>query len=190
MLEVYTGNGKGKTTAALGLSLRALGAGKRVYIMQFMKSRAYSEHKILPRLGENIVVETTGKPFFVATEGSLSDEERAALGDVIVFKKGEPPADYVNLLADGLQRAADAGKDFDVVVLDEINVALHFGLIDADKARQAIKSLQTNNREAEIICTGRCAPPWLVESADLVTDMTEVKHYYQKGLAARRGIEN
>ena len=190
MLQVYTGDGKGKTTAALGLALRALGAGKRVYIMQFMKSRAYSEHNILPRFSPQLVAETTGKPFFIAEEGSLTADMKKALGDVVVFKKGKPPEDYAKLTAAGLTKAVAAGKDFDVVILDEINVALYFGLLKDDFAAKQISALQSAAPATEIICTGRNAPPWLVNAADLVTDMREVKHYYTKGIAARLGIEN
>ena len=189
MLQVYTGDGKGKTTAAFGLALRALGAGKKVYVMQFMKSLAYSEHKILPSLGENILVETTGKPFFVAEAGSLSEKERAALGDVVIFPKGHPPADYAALLTQGLDRAAKTGRGFDIVILDEINVALYFGLVSTAAAQNALLALKENPAR-EIICTGRNAPPWLVDTADLVTEMREVKHYYNKGIIARLGIEN
>ena len=190
MLQVYTGNGKGKTTAALGLALRALGAGKSVYVMQFMKSRAYSEHNILPQFAPRLTLETTGKPFFVAEEGMLSDEQRAALGDVVIFKKGEPPKDYAAMVEQGMAQAVEAGKAYDVVILDELNVALYFGLLSDESAKAKLSQLQSRNPAAEIICTGRGAPTWLIEAADLVTEMREVKHYYTKGVAARPGIEN
>ncbi len=102
MLQVYTGNGKGKTTAAIGLAIRALGAGRKVYIMQFMKSLAYSEQKILQGFAPELTLKTSGKPFFVAEEGTLSDELRDKLGDnVVVFPKGKPPQDYVELIKAG-----------------------------------------------------------------------------------------
>ena len=190
MIQVYTGDGKGKTTAALGLAIRALGAGKSVYIMQFMKSRAYSEHKILTALSKKPVVETTGKPFFIAEEGSLTEEERKTFGDdVVIFPKGNPPADYAALAADGLLRAAAVGQNFDVVILDEINVALFFGLLENKATQEKLNELR-QNKAREIICTGRNAPDWLIEMADLVTEMKEVKHYYRQGIMARVGIEN
>ena len=99
MIEVYTGAGKGKTTAAIGLAVRALGAGLRVYVMQFMKSLAYSEQKVLQGFAPQLALYTTGKPFFIAKEGMLTAEERAAWGeDVVVFPAGKPPADYLQLM--------------------------------------------------------------------------------------------
>ncbi len=190
MLQVYTGNGKGKTTAAIGLAIRSLGAGKRVYIMQFMKSMAYSEQKVLLGFAPRLFLETTGKPFFLAEEGMLSEEERREWGeDVVVFPKGNPPKDYVNLLEDGLRRAGERAAEgaYEVVILDEINVALAFGLISRASVESVLKRISPG---AEVICTGRKAPMWLIDCADLVTDMREVKHYYQRGILARKGIEN
>lgn len=188
MLQVYTGNGKGKTTAAIGLAIRALGAGKKVYIMQFMKSLAYSEQKILAGL-QNLCLETTGKPFFIAEEGMLSKAELDSWGsDVEVFPKGKPPKEYVQILQEGLLKAkADFARgSYDILILDEINVALFFGLIDKD----LVEGLLQKSGSAEIICTGRNAPDWLLEKADLVTEMKEIKHYYTRGIEARKGIEN
>lgn len=190
MLQVYTGNGKGKTTAAVGLAIRALGAGMRVYIMQFMKSLAYSEQKILQGFYPELVLETSGKPFFVAKEGMLSEEEREAWGDdVVVFPQGKPPKEYVDCLEKGFlaaRRRILSGKYF-LAVLDELNVALFFGLID----RQPVEALLSELPDSvELVITGRGAPDWLLERADLVTEMREVKHYYSKGIGARPGIEN
>jgi cob(I)alamin adenosyltransferase len=188
MLQVYTGNGKGKTTAAIGLAIRALGAGKKVYIMQFMKSLAYSEQKILAGL-PNLCLETTGKPFFIAEEGMLSKEELASWGsDVEVFPKGKPPKEYVHILQKGLLKAQEDfnSGSYDMLILDEINVALFFGLID----KSLVESVLYKTGDVEIICTGRNAPHWLLEKADLVTEMKEIKHYYTRGIEARKGIEN
>ena len=190
MLQVYTGNGKGKTTAAIGLAIRSLGAGRRVYIMQFMKSLAYSEQKILAGFSPALTLRTTGKPFFVAEEGMLTDEERAAWGeDVVVFPKGEPPANYCAQLEGGLLEAARAAKSaaYELVILDEINVALFFGLIARASLERLLDALPETT---ELVCTGRNAPDWLIARADLVTEMREIRHYYAKGIAARRGIEN
>lgn len=188
MLQVYTGNGKGKTTAAMGLAIRALGAGMRVYIMQFMKSLAYSEQAVLRGFAPQLLLETTGKPFFIAEEGMLTEEERKAWGeDVVVFPKGHPPKDYVELMAQGLARATCMAPDYDLVILDEIHVALAFELISQTAAEEFLAKVSPGR---EVVFTGRKAPDWLVERADLVTDMQEVKHYYQKGIAARKGIEN
>lgn len=188
MLQVYTGDGKGKTTAAIGLAIRALGAGKRVYIMQFMKTLAYSEQKILAGFSD-ICLKTTGKPFFIAEEGMLTETELASWGDEVeVFPKGNPPKEYVRILQDGLLRVKEDFEKgaYDVLILDEINVALFFGLIDKD----LVESLLQKAGGAEVICTGRNAPDWLLEKADLVTEMKEIKHYYTRGIEARKGIEN
>lgn len=190
MIQVYTGNGKGKTTAAIGLAIRGIGAGLNVYIMQFMKSLAYSEQKILKSLSPQIELHTTGKPCFIAPEGMLSDEQLEAWGDkVVVFPKGKPPADYVAIIEKGFSEAVEAitsGK-YQLVILDEINMALYFGLLSDGAVQKMIDMVPEN---VELVMTGRCAPAWLIERADLVTEMQEVKHYYNKGIEARVGIEN
>lgn len=189
MLQVYTGNGKGKTTAAIGLAMRAVGAGFNVYIMQFMKSLAYSEQKVLQKI-PNITLKTSGKPFFIAEEGMLDAKMRAAFGDsVVIFPKGKPPKDYVELIKKGLAdaQAAIKSKKYQLLILDELNVALAFALVGKDDVLSLLGSVPN---DIEIVLTGRNAPAWLIERADLVTDMQEVKHYYTKGVAARRGIED
>ena len=190
MIQVYTGSGKGKTTAAIGLAIRAVGAGKRVYMMQFMKGKAYSEQAPLSRMSPAVTLKSTGKPFFVAKEGMLTPEEIQRWGDdVVVFSPGNPPADYAKLLQSGFSEAEEAclSGDYNLVILDELNVALFFGLIDPDPVKKLLDRVPDST---EIVLTGRNAPKWLTERADLVTDMREVKHYYSKGLQARRGIEN
>lgn len=190
MLQVYTGNGKGKTTAAIGLAIRAMGAGKRVYIMQFMKSLAYSEQEILRGFSPQLLLETTGKPFFVAEEGMLTEEERNKWGDdVVVFPKGKPPEEYRAMMEAGMERAGRQAAEggYDLVILDELNVALAFRLISKERAEETLDAIPSG---AEVVATGRKAPPWLLERADLVTDMREVKHYYRQGIPARKGIED
>lgn len=189
-IQVYTGDGKGKTTAAIGLAIRALGAGKKVLLLQFMKSKDYSEQLILSELSPNLTVKTSGKPFFVAAEGMLSPEEIEQWGDeVVVFQKGDPPADYVKLTENALSIAGQAINQalYDLVILDELNVALFFGLAKQDLVEDILKQRSPN---VEIVFTGRNAPQWLLDRADLVTEMLEVKHYYQHGVVARRGFEN
>ncbi len=190
MLQVYTGNGKGKTTAAVGLAIRALGAGMRVYMMQFMKSLAYSEQKILQDFYPRLVLETSGKPFFIAKEGMLTEEEREAWGDdVVIFPEGNPPREYVDCLTAGFSAARQKilSGQFPLAVLDELNVALFFGLIEREKVERLLSDIPDS---VELVITGRGAPAWLLERADLVTDMREIKHYYSKGIEARAGIEN
>lgn len=190
MLQIYTGGGKGKTTAAIGIAIRMLGTGRKVYMMQFMKSLAYSEQKILQGFAPQLTLRTTGKPFFIAAEGMLSEEEKKAWGDeVVIFPPGEPPADYVAMVEAGLREAKEAvaGGDYGLVILDELNVSLFFGLAKRESAEDFIDSLPENT---ELVITGRNAPDWLIERADLVTEMKEIKHYYTKGVEARRGIEN
>lgn len=189
-IQVYTGNGKGKTTAAIGLAIRALGVGKRVLFLQFMKSKIYSEHAILRTLSPNLTVETTGKPFFIVKEGMLSESELTKWGDdVVVFSPGKPPADYLALMKTGISRAKEAvtsGK-YDIVILDELNVALFFELVSLSDV-QAILDHKLSN--VEVVLTGRGALKEIIERADLVTEMKEIKHYYNKGIEARLGIEN
>lgn len=187
-VHVYTGNGKGKTSAAVGAAIRAAGAGRKIYIMQFMKGRAYSEQNILRKLPE-IDLYTTGKPFFVAKAGTLTEEFLKELGDdVVVFEPGQPPAEYMALIAAGVDKAVWAAKSgkYDMVILDEVNVAVFFELLPLDAVCRLIDEL---NPKTELILTGRGAPAEIIERADLVTEMKEVKHYYAKGVEARLGIE-
>lgn len=166
-IQVYTGNGKGKTTAALGLSLRAAGAGLSVYILQFMKSGNYSEIKALKKISANITVEQFGTGHFV---------------------KGEPAAEEIEAARKGLEKAkkiVQAGRH-DVVVLEEANMAVYCKLFTIEELMSVVRSKPDH---VELIVTGRNADEKLIEAADLVTEMQEIKHYYTKGVAARVGIE-
>jgi len=165
-IHVYTGNGKGKTTAAFGLAMRAAGRGKKVCIIQFMKpDKGYGEQVSARKLG--IEVHPFGTNRFVSKKNpSQEDVERA-------------------------QRALDFAKKklregYDLVILDEINVALDFNLIKLDDVLALLESLPENT---ELVLTGRYAKDEVIEKADLVTEMREVKHYYRKGVMAREGIE-
>ena len=190
MIQVYTGNGKGKTTAAIGLSVRALGAGLRVMFLQFMKVKGSSEHRILEEFTPRLVLKTVGMPFFISPEGVLPAEEKKSLRhNVVVFPYGNPPADYLAQINEGLDEAAEAlsGGRYDLVVLDEINVALHFGLVSWERLAAILDS---RAESTEVVLTGRGAPQELIDKADLVTEMKEVRHYYRtRGLGARKGIE-
>ncbi len=169
MIHVYTGDGKGKTTAALGLGMRAAGHGLRVLMVQFMKGRTnYGELESAKRLPGFTIVQF-GRPDFVN-------------------KKNPDPRD-VEGAGEALAYALEATKlrSCDVLIMDELNVALDFGLVKlAD-----VKDLLAERPEGiEIILTGRNAHPDIIEMADLVTEMREVRHYYRKGVQARRGIEH
>ncbi len=168
-VHVYTGNGKGKSTSAFGLALRAAGAGKRVYIGQFLKSDAYHEIKAFRQYLPMVTVVQYGN------------------GRCLVTKETLQEADYT-CAADGLEhaRAALCGGQFDVVILDEINIAVCLQLVDE---QEVLSLLQARPPQVELILTGRYATPRLLEQADLVTEMAEIKHYYTHGVLARDGIE-
>lgn len=189
-VQVYTGDGKGKTTAAIGLAIRSLGAGKNVLFLQFMKSKSYSEHKILTHISPHLKLITLGKPFFVARREDLDEASLAKWQDkCVIFEKGNPPQEYVDLMEKGLKIAEDGTKngEYDLVILDEINVALFYELINLDAVLDLIKNKKP---EVELVLTGRNCPQEIIEIADLITDMREVKHYYNRGVEARVGIEN
>lgn len=187
-IQVYTGDGKGKTTAAIGLAVRAVGAGKKVCIIQFMKSLAYSEQKVLTSL-PGITLITVGKPYFIAKEGMLTKEQLEAWGDqVTVYPAGHPPADYRAMILGGVDKAVEAvAGGYDMVILDEYNMACWYDLAtDEDTER----ILAARRPETELIVTGRNAPQKLLDAADLITEMKKIRHYYDSGVAARKGIED
>ena len=166
-LQVYTGNGKGKTTAALGLALRARGAGLKVYVGQFLKTGQYSEIKALKKHKNYIKVEQYGRGCLI---------------------KGRPKKKDFELAQKGFNRAKKiiAGKKYDLVILDEINIALYLKLL---KLKDVLGLIKARPKNIELILTGRYAPKKIIKLADLVTEMKEVKHYYRRGVTARRGIE-
>jgi cob(I)alamin adenosyltransferase len=169
MIQVYTGDGKGKTTAALGQALRALGHGMKVYMVQFMKGRTY---------GELIAAESCLPEFTIVMSGR--DE---------FVKKGEPEEVDVRMAREGFELAkqvVDEGQHH-MLILDEINVALDYGLLPL---REVLDFLRSCPREMEIVCTGRYAPQELIDLADLVSEVKEVKHHYQQGVKMRKGIEH
>lgn len=175
MLIVFAGNGKGKTTAALGCAMRALGYGKRVLMIQFIKNGISGEQKFIEKLKiENLKIISTGLGFVGIPGGKISfSAHRKAARDALrlVGKQIHPPA---------------GGKKWDLVILDEINVAVNLKLI---KAVDVIKILKSAPKDTDIILTGRNAPRILIQKADLVTEMKEIKHPFQKGQPAKRGID-
>lgn len=167
-IQVYTGKGKGKTTAALGLALRAAGAGLRVFMAQFVKQRRCSEHKMLERFQDVITIKRYGKGFIVDGRPAKSDIEAAQNG----FNE--------------IKEVLGSGY-YDVVILDEANVAVHYNLFSVEKLLELIDA---KPKGTELIITGRYADRRVVQMADLVTEMKEVKHYRKKGVKARAGIEH
>ena len=166
-IQVYTGNGKGKTTAALGLALRALGAGMKVFIAQFIKQKRCSEHVILTRFRDRLTIKRYGRGFIL--------KRRPGAADIRAAQEG---------LAEII--AALKSKAFDVVILDEANVAMHYGLISLN---DLLYLMEMKPRGTELVITGRYADERVIERADLVTEMREIKHYKTHGVRARRGIE-
>jgi cob(I)alamin adenosyltransferase len=166
LVQVYTGDGKGKTTAALGLALRAAGWGLRSYIAQFMKGQDYGELHSLTSLAHLITIEQFGKPEFIRQASPI---------DIAMAQQGLTCA-----------RAALESGEYHLVILDEICVALHFSLI---RLEQVLELIDQRPLSVELVLTGRRAPQELIDRADLVTEMREIKHPYQRGVPARKGIE-
>ena len=166
MIHIYTGKGKGKTTAALGLALRAAGAGFKVYICQFLKGRDYCELKSLKKI-KCIKVEQFGTKCFVGKSPTAKDKHLAQQGLAAAEK-------------------AIRNKTYNMVVLDEINVALRFRLLELGQVMRLLEKVPAN---VELVLTGRSAPAELFKLADLVSEVREVKHYFKKGIKARKGIE-
>jgi cob(I)alamin adenosyltransferase len=166
-VHIYTGPGKGKTTAAIGLGIRAVGAGLKVYMIQFMKGRRYSELDALKN-NPNFTIVQYGRDEFVSKE--------------------KPDKIDIDLAQKGFAHARETIKSekYDMLILDEINVAVDFKLVDL---KDVLKLIKEKPKKLEIVLTGRYAHPEVVKVADLVTEMLEIKHPYQKGVKARKGID-
>jgi len=167
-VQVYTGNGKGKTTAALGLALRAVGRGLKVCVFQFIKGGGrYGEHLAAEKLAPLLTIIQTGRPGWVNTE-DITEDRLAAQSAFVQAQE---------MLTSG---------EFDLFICDEINGAVGFGLIDVD---QVLELIRRKPAQVELVLTGRNAHERVIEAADLVTEMVEIKHYYKAGVPARIGIE-
>ena len=168
-IQVYTGKGKGKTTAAFGLALRAAGAGMKVFIAQFLKGKEYSELKSIRKFEDLITVRQYGRGRFIR-KGSNPDRE-----DII-------------LAAEGLKEVIEILKsgEYQLVILDEANIAVHFNLFPVS---ELLKIMDAKPDHVELVITGRNADTRVLERADLVTEMCAVKHYYDRGVRERTGIE-
>lgn len=166
MIQVYTGCGKGKTTASFGLALRAAGAGLKVYIGQFVKGRHYSELNSLRKI-KNIKVEQLGTSCFIRKKPNKKDIDLAKRG----FNK---------------IKKIISKRTYDMVILDEINIALNLKVL---KLKDVIELIKKTPKKVELVLTGRYAPQAIIKVADLVSEIKEVKHYFNKGIKARKGIE-
>ncbi|OGY49609.1 MAG: hypothetical protein A3J65_04010 [Candidatus Buchananbacteria bacterium RIFCSPHIGHO2_02_FULL_45_11b] len=166
-IHIYTGDGQGKTTAALGLALRALGAGYKVCLIQFLKGQIGSELNSLKRL-KGIAVKRFGQKTFIRKAGARPD--KLAAKKALAWSK----------------KVINSGR-YDLVILDEIFLAVYFKLI---KISEAVKLIKEKPEKAELVLTGRRASKEIIELADYATEMKEIKHPYRQGLAARKGIED
>jgi len=166
-IHIYTGNGKGKTTAALGLAIRTVGAGGNVFIGQFLKSGDYSEINALKKMGDQVTVEHYG------------------LGQ---FVKGQPTSDDIEAGMKGYRRVTEVIEkgEFDLIILDEANIAVKYNIFSEN---DLLDLFEKKPDHVELVITGRDATPKVMERADMVIEMKEIKHYYHKGVKARRGIE-
>jgi cob(I)alamin adenosyltransferase len=167
LVQVYTGDGKGKTTAALGLALRACGHGLKVFLAQFAKGRPSGELEALARFADQVTVRQYGREGFIV---------------------GEPSPEDVRLARAGWQevREVAARGQHDLLILDEIGIALHYRVVEA---AEVLELLAVKPASLELVLTGRKMPPEILARADLVTEMRDVKHYHARGIPARKGIE-
>lgn len=174
-MYIYTGSGKGKTTAALGHVVKAATRDKKVLFIQFMKGRDTGELNAISRMGLPIKVQRFGRSVFLRRKGARSTSGACEPLDILLAYRG----------LQAVERAMLRGT-FDLIALDEINVAIDFGLLDIERV---LEVLQRKPPGLQLILTGRNAPAELIEMADFVTEMREVKHHYRRGDRMRRGIE-
>jgi len=169
-IHIYTGNGKGKTTAAIGQAIRAAGAGLKTYIAQFMKEYPYSELESLKLFKEKITIEQF-------------------CGDEFVYRRQLPDESEIKKASEGLSsaKAKMLSGEYDLIILDEAIVAIYFKLLTVN---QILEFIESKPESVELILTGRYCPQELISKADLVTEMKEIKHYYTQGITARKGIES
>jgi cob(I)alamin adenosyltransferase len=170
LLIVFTGNGKGKTSAAMGSALRAVGQGMKVLMIQFIKgSWHYGELDAVKAFGENFQIRPMGRGF-------------------VKVGAEKPDAEDIRLVQEAWKAAVEAmhSDRYDMIILDEINYAVHYGMITLD---QVLNDLAARPEQLHVICTGRNAQDRLIEAADLVSEIREIKHPFEKGILAQRGIE-
>lgn len=186
LIQVYTGTSKGKSTSAFGLAIRAIGQGLKVYIIQFMKGNSYyGELKTFQRLFPDITIKQFGR--HCNNLEARKEEECRACGHCFI-SKGQSTLEDRQVARKALAHAVEvmASGDYDIVILDELNNALYYELLELEPV---LKMLQNKPELVELVLTGRNAPQEVIELADLVTEMKAIKHPYEKGIHARRGIE-
>ena len=168
-VQVYTGNGKGKTTAALGLALRAAGHGFKTYIAQFLKAQPTGEIEAARKLAPLIRIEPFGREGFITVKDGPGDED-------------------LSQARTGLTKALEAmlSGEYRIVILDEVNTAVHFKILPE---QDVLDFIGRRPAAVELVLTGRYAPASFIDRADLVTEMKDIKHYFDKGVKAREGIE-
>lgn len=170
LILVNTGEGKGKTTASLGMALRAWGQGMKVLVIQFVKGGwKYGELKAAEKLGPNFEIRPMGEGFIKKTDGKSLDEHKHAAREALAAAREE----------------IASGK-YDLIILDEVLYAIHYGLIALD---DVLALLDQKPEHLHLVLTGRNAPPEIIERADTVTGMQEIKHPYKQGIPAQKGIE-
>ena len=169
-VQVFTGDGKGKTTSAIGLAIRAMGSDHTVFFAQFVKSKTASEFNALSKMG----------PSFTFVSYGASDSK-------FLFERAPTEEDKI-MARGGLSEAHQAmfSKNYDMVILDEVNIAVYYNLIEV---KELLELIHQKPDSVELVLTGRYADPRIIEAADLVTEMKNIKHPFDKGIKARRGIE-
>ncbi len=186
MIYVFTGNGKGKTTAAIGMAIRFIGAGKKVLMIQFMKAKNASSETAVLREIKGVEIKSFGRVGFYLPKSEIRKNPKLAESGVKPFEKKD-----FDLAEEGLRfaekklAARKSGK-ISLVILDEINVAANYKLLPI---KSIIAFIKKWGKEKDIVLTGRYCPKRILAMADLVTEMKEVKHYYNKGIKARKGAE-
>jgi cob(I)alamin adenosyltransferase len=182
-VQVYTGDGKGKTTAALGLAIRAIAHGFSVIIIQFLKGGTFIGEKLITSQLPQLKIKQFGKDCPYSEKMALGLIKCAGCRDCFL-RRGEDE----ELVKQGIEFAKDATRSgkYDVVILDEINIAISSGLVKVDKVLDLIKN---KNKNTELVITGRNAPKEIIDAADIVTEMKEKKHILMKGISGRVGIE-
>jgi len=184
MIYVLTGNGKGKTTSAVGMGIRAVGAGKKVLMVQFLKTGDSSENKVIKKI-KNFEIKSFGRKGFFVPKEELERKPKLKKAGVKPFLKRD-----FQLVKKGLEfvKKVLELKKYQLLILDEVCVVVHFKLIDKNDVLNFLKKFK-QSKEVDIVLTGRYCPKEIIKIADLVTEMKEIKHYYKRKVKTRKGLE-